>query len=236
MSHPPFSVYKEQGGLWMKYRTIFDIIGPVMIGPSSSHTAGAARIGRVARTLFGQKPETAHIYFYGSFAKTFKGHGTDVAIVGGILDFDTSDNRITESITTAKQQGINIVFHEEEAITDHPNTAKIVLQKGEGQLELVGISIGGGKIEIIELNGFELRLSGNHPAILVVHNDRYGVIASVSNVLAKYEINIGHMEVSRKEIGKEALMVIEVDQNVEDPLLSELESLANIVKVKKIHD
>ena len=220
----------------MKYRTIFDIIGPVMIGPSSSHTAGAARIGRVARTLFGQKPETATIYFYGSFAKTYKGHGTNVAIVGGILDFDTSDTRMTKSIEMAKQQGIKTHFHEEEAITDHPNTAKIVLQKGNDRLELVGISIGGGKIEIIELNGFQLRLSGNHPAILIVHNDRYGVIAGVSNVLAKYEMNIGHMEVSRKERGKEALMVIEVDQNVEGPLLSELEALDNITKVTKIHD
>ncbi|MCL7746426.1 L-serine ammonia-lyase, iron-sulfur-dependent subunit beta [Halalkalibacter alkaliphilus] len=220
----------------MKYRTVFDIIGPVMIGPSSSHTAGAARIGRVARTLFGQKPEQADIYFYGSFAKTFKGHGTDVAIVGGILDFDTFDSRITQALTIAKEEMIQVKFYEEEAITDHPNTARVVLTKGEDKIELVGISIGGGKIEIIELNGFVLRLSGNHPAILVVHNDRYGVIASVSNVLAKYEINIGHMEVSRKERGKEALMVIEVDQNVEDSLLVELERLPNIMKVTKIHD
>ncbi|WP_332630704.1 L-serine ammonia-lyase, iron-sulfur-dependent subunit beta [Halalkalibacter flavus] len=220
----------------MKYRTVFDIIGPVMIGPSSSHTAGAARIGRVARTLFGQKPEQADIYFYGSFAKTYRGHGTDVAIVGGILDFDTFDSRITQALTIAKEEMIQVKFYEEEAITDHPNTARVVLTNGEDKIELVGISIGGGKIEIIELNGFVLRLSGNHPAILVVHNDRYGVIASVSNVLAKYEINIGHMEVSRKERGKEALMVIEVDQNVEDSLLVELEKLPNIMKVTKIHD
>ncbi|ARK31041.1 L-serine ammonia-lyase, iron-sulfur-dependent subunit beta [Halalkalibacter krulwichiae] len=220
----------------MKYRTVFDIIGPVMIGPSSSHTAGAARIGRVARTLFGQQPDYADIYFYGSFAKTYKGHGTDVAIVGGILDFDTSDKRITNSLEIAKQNGLGIDFHEEEAITDHPNTAKVVLRKGEDRIELVGISVGGGKIEITELNGFQLRLSGNHPAILVVHNDRYGVIAGVSNVLAKHEVNIGHMEVSRKEKGQEALMVIEVDQNVDQPLIKELEALANITKVTKIHD
>ncbi|ADC48146.1 MULTISPECIES: L-serine ammonia-lyase, iron-sulfur-dependent subunit beta [Alkalihalophilus] len=220
----------------MKYRTVFDIIGPIMIGPSSSHTAGAARIGRVARTLFAEKPDRADIYFYGSFAKTYRGHGTDVAIVGGILDFDTFDSRITNALTIAKDEKIDIHFHEEEALTDHPNTAKVVLTKGEVTIELVGISIGGGKIEIIELNGFQLKLSGNHPAILVVHNDRYGVIAGVSNVLAKHEINIGHMEVSRKEKGKEALMVIEVDQNVPNTILKELESLPNIVKVTKIHD
>ncbi|MED3646712.1 L-serine ammonia-lyase, iron-sulfur-dependent subunit beta [Halalkalibacterium halodurans] len=220
----------------MKYRTVFDIIGPVMIGPSSSHTAGAARIGRVARTLFRQQPERCDIYFYGSFAETYKGHGTDVAIVGGILDFDTFDPRIPRSLQLAKEKGVRVYFHEEEAITDHPNTAKVVLQKGEDQLEVVGVSIGGGKIEIVELNGFHLKLSGNHPAILVVHTDRFGVIASVSNMLAKHEINIGHMEVSRKEKGKEALMVIEVDQNVDELLLQELERLPNIVTVTKIHD
>ncbi len=207
-----------------------------MIGPSSSHTAGAARIGRVARTLFGREPKWANIYFYGSFAKTYKGHGTDVAIVGGLLDFDTFDKRITNAIKIAETKTIEINFHEEEAVTDHPNTAKVILGDEKDKLELVGISIGGGKIEIIELNGFDLKLSGNHPAILVVHNDRYGVIANVSNILAKYQINIGHMEVSRKEKGQEALMVIEVDQNVDEVLLKEMEALPNINKVTKIHD
>ncbi|WP_026674323.1 L-serine ammonia-lyase, iron-sulfur-dependent subunit beta [Alkalihalobacterium bogoriense] len=220
----------------MKYRTVFDIIGPVMIGPSSSHTAGAARIGRVARTLFQKQPTWVNISFYGSFAKTYKGHGTDVALVGGILDFDTDDPRITSSFKIAEEKGIMIKIFEEEAITDHPNTAKVVLGDEENELELIGISIGGGKIEIIELNGFELKLSGNHPAILVVHDDTFGVIANVSNIVAKHEINIGHMEVSRKEKGQEALMVIEVDQNVEFELLQQLESLPNVNKVTKIHD
>lgn len=220
----------------MKYRTIFDIIGPIMIGPSSSHTAGAARIGRVARTLLGKQPKWVEISFYGSFAKTYKGHGTDVAIVGGLLDFDTFDQRIKNSLQIAKDFGIEIRMEVEDAVTDHPNTAKIRLGCDDDVLELVGISIGGGKIEIIELNSFQLRLSGNHPAILVVHDDCYGVIAAVSNVLAKHEINIGHMEVSRKDKGKEALMVIEVDQNVDEQLLNEVASLANISKVTKIHD
>lgn len=221
----------------MKYRTVFDIIGPIMIGPSSSHTAGAARIGRVARTLLGKQPTWAEISFYGSFATTYKGHGTDVAIVGGLLDFDTFDQRIKNSLEIAKDLGIDIKMQTEEAIPNHPNTAKIRLGTSEKDaLELVGISIGGGKIEIVELNSFQLRLSGNHPAILVVHDDRFGVIAGVSNVLAKHEINIGHMEVSRKEKGKEALMVIEVDQNVTEDLLAEVESLPNISKVTKIHD
>ncbi|MFD1777855.1 MULTISPECIES: L-serine ammonia-lyase, iron-sulfur-dependent subunit beta [Fredinandcohnia] len=220
----------------MKYRSVFDIIGPVMIGPSSSHTAGAARIGRVARSLFGREPKWANISFYGSFAETYRGHGTDVAIIGGLLDFDTFDERIKISLDIAKEAGIQIKFIEEEAVPEHPNTARVLIGDDEGELELVGISIGGGKIEITELNGFKLRLSGNHPAILVVHNDRYGAIAGVANVLAKYAINIGHMEVARKEKGMQALMTIEVDQNIEGPVLDELSSLPNIIKVAKIVD
>lgn len=207
-----------------------------MIGPSSSHTAGAARIGRVARNLFERAPEWVNIYFYGSFAKTYRGHGTDVAIIGGILDFDTFDERIIKSIDIAKEQGIDVKFFVEEAITDHPNTARVKLGDERGELELVGISIGGGKIEIIELNGFKLKLSGHHPAILVVHNDRFGTIASVANTLASYQINIGHMEVSRKEKGKIALMTIEVDQNIDEKVLEKIEKLPNILKVTKIVD
>lgn len=220
----------------MKYKSVFDIIGPIMIGPSSSHTAGAARIGRVARSLFNREPKWAEISFYGSFAQTYQGHGTDVAIVGGLLDFDTFDERIPDSIKLAEQKGIQINFRAEEAIPNHPNTARIKIGDEKGELELVGISIGGGKIEIIELDGFELKLSGNHPAILVVHNDKYGTIASVSNILAKHEINIGHMEVSRKEVGQKALMTIEVDENIDDAILKELEALTNIIKVTRIVD
>ncbi|SDM63902.1 L-serine dehydratase [Fictibacillus solisalsi] len=220
----------------MKYKSVFDIIGPVMIGPSSSHTAGAARIGRVARDLFGRKPAYAHISFYGSFAKTYRGHGTDVAIVGGILDFDTFDTRIVDALSLAKEQDIEIKMTEEDAITDHPNTARIVLGDEHGKIELVGISIGGGKIEITELNGFDLQLSGEHPALLIVHNDRYGAIAGVANVLAKHQINIGHMRVSRKEKGQEALMIIEVDQNVDQVLVEEIEALPIVQQVVKINE
>jgi L-serine dehydratase len=220
----------------LKYKSVFDIIGPIMIGPSSSHTAGAARIGRVARSIFGREPKWASISLYGSFAQTYKGHGTDVAIIGGILDFDTDDERIIKAIDIATEKGMKISFVEEDAITEHPNTARVFIGDDQGELELVGISIGGGKIEIIELNGFELKLSGHHPAILVVHNDRFGAIANVASVLAKHEINIGHMEVSRKEVGKLALMTIEVDHNIEDSVLHEIEQLPNILRVTKIVD
>ncbi|MGM0878360.1 MAG: L-serine ammonia-lyase, iron-sulfur-dependent subunit beta [Bacillota bacterium] len=214
----------------MKYRSAFDIIGPVMIGPSSSHTAGAARIGRVARTLFGREPKKAVISLYGSFAKTYKGHGTDVAIVGGLLDFDTFDERIPQALTLAEKAGIEVEFIVENLVTDHPNTVRIRLFDEKNELDLVGISIGGGTIEITELNSFKLKLSGEYPAILVVHQDKYGAISGVTNILAKYQLNIGHMEVSRKEKGNMAMMVIEVDQKIEDKVIQEIESLPNITQ------
>ncbi|MFP7296115.1 L-serine ammonia-lyase, iron-sulfur-dependent subunit beta [Neobacillus niacini] len=215
----------------MKYRSAFEIIGPVMIGPSSSHTAGAARIGRVARTLFGKQPKRAIISLYGSFAKTYKGHGTDCALVGGLLDFDTFDERIPSALELAENAGIQVVFLPENAVTEHPNTVKINLYDEEDELEVVGISIGGGTIEITELNSFKLKLSGEHPAILVVHNDRYGMISSVTSILTDYEINIGHMEVSRKEKGDIALMVIETDQNISDTVICELKKLSDVTQI-----
>ncbi|OZM58562.1 L-serine ammonia-lyase, iron-sulfur-dependent, subunit beta [Lottiidibacillus patelloidae] len=220
----------------MKYKSVFDIIGPVMIGPSSSHTAGAARIGRIARSLFGREPKKAVITFYGSFAKTYKGHGTDVAIVGGILDFDTSDERIIKALEFAKNDGIVISIKEDEALTDHPNTARIHLSDEKGEMELVGISIGGGKVEIVELNGYKLRLTGVNPALLVVHQDTFGVIASVTNALTKHEVNIGYMEVYRQDKGKEALMIIEVDQNLSEKIVQEVSKLEHVIKVIEIHD
>lgn len=218
----------------MKYRSVFDIIGPVMIGPSSSHTAGAARIGRVARSILGQKPVTAHITFYGSFAKTYKGHGTDIAIVGGILDLDTFDERIVNSLSLAKKQGIDVTIETSEEDTDHPNTAKIELAIDDKVLEIIGISIGGGSIEIISMNGFDLRLSGHHPALLVLHEDRFGMIASVSNVLSRHQINIGHMEVARKSKGSEALMAIETDQRIDSDVIEEIKQLSSIITVTQL--
>ena len=221
----------------MKYRSAFDIIGPVMIGPSSSHTAGAARIGRVARTLFEKQPTKAVISLYGSFAKTYKGHGTDLALVAGIMDFDTFDERIPDALKIAEQVGLEVEFLTEDAVTEHPNTVKINLFDGEGkELEIVGISIGGGTIEITEINSFKLKLSGANPAILVVHQDRFGLISAVTSVLSKYEINIGHMEVSRKERGDEAVMVIEMDHKIDEGVVAELSFLQGVTQVIRLVD
>lgn len=206
----------------MKYRSVFDIIGPVMIGPSSSHTAGAARIGRAARRLFGRKPDRVLVTLYGSFAKTYRGHGTDIALIGGVLDFDTFDKRIVKSLEIAREQGIRVEFRESEEVPEHPNTVRLRLEDGRGAMEVVGVSIGGGKMEIVELNGFELKMTGNSPTLLVPHQDRYGAIAAVAGVLARHRINIGYMQVSRKEKGSEALMIIETDQAVEQEVLDEI--------------
>src|SRR5690625_3249281 len=205
----------------MKFNSVFDIIGPVMVGPSSSHTAGAARIGKVARDLFGKKPTWAKVHFYGSLQKTYKG-------------FETDDLRMRDSLKIAEEKKIDIQFIEDSAATEHPNTVRIITGDGTDRLEVIGISIGGGKIEIKELNGFDLRLSGNHPAILIMHNDRAGAIASVTSILARHNINIGHMSVNRKDVGKEALMIIETDQNVDHKILSELKQADHIIKITKI--
>lgn len=205
-----------------------------MVGPSSSHTAGAVKIGNAARHLYGKTPEKATIHLYGSFAKTYKGHGTDLALIAGLLGFDTNDQRIPDAISEAKKAGMIFHFIEEHTATEHPNTVRITLGDGQQQFELVGVSIGGGKIEIIELNGFELHLSGNYPAILIMHNDRFGAIASVTKILAKNEINIGRMEVNRKDVGKEALMTIELDQNIESDVEQELQLAKHILKIVKV--
>ncbi len=212
----------------MKYRSVFDIIGPVMVGPSSSHTAGAARIGLMAGKLFGETPTVINITFYGSFADTYRGHGTDVAIIGGVLGYDTFDDRIPQSIDIAKSKGIEIHFETSEALTDHPNTARVHLTNGLEEFELVGISIGGGTIEITELNGVPLRLSGGGPALVVLHHDRFGAIAAVTSILADYEINIGHMEVSRHEKEKQALMAIEIDDRITAEVLEEIDRLPQV--------
>lgn len=215
----------------MKYKSVFDIIGPVMVGPSSSHTAGAARIGRVARKLFGRQPAKAEITFYGSFAKTYKGHGSDVATAAGILDFDTDDLRLKDSLQIAKDLGIEIEIRTSEQLTEHPNTSRICLHEGESMVEVVGVSIGGGKIEIIEINGFDFQLSFHAPTIMVLHEDRFGMIAGVAKVLAQHRINVGLMEVSRRVKGADALMAIEVDSPVLPEVLEEIRQIPYIKEV-----
>ena len=153
----------------MKYRSVFDIIGPVMVGPSSSHTAGAVRIGLFTRYIFGRQPEDVKITLYGSFKETYKGHGTDIALIGGLLGYNTSDKRIRTSMDDAKLAGMEFEFIESGIEHIHPNTAKIEVQAGRYSLDLIGKSIGGGKMVIFELLGFDVNLSGDFPTYFIFY-------------------------------------------------------------------
>ncbi|AEF94798.1 L-serine dehydratase, iron-sulfur-dependent, beta subunit [Desulfotomaculum nigrificans CO-1-SRB] len=219
----------------MRYNSIFDIIGPIMVGPSSSHTAGAARIGKTARDIFGRQPAKAEITLYGSFARTYRGHGTDIAIVGGILNLNADDENIVNSFNLAQKLGVDIQLKVVPEEPDHPNTARIKLTDEKGSLEIVGISLGGGKITITEIEGFKISLSGESPTLLVFHRDRFGAIAAVAKVLANNEINIGHMEVARKSKGDLALMVIETDQDLSVDIIGEVEQIDLVYKVALIN-
>ncbi|UUY77998.2 L-serine ammonia-lyase, iron-sulfur-dependent subunit beta [Staphylococcus saprophyticus] len=220
----------------MKYKTVFDIIGPTMVGSSSSHTAGAVRIGLVARDLFNQLPKQADIYLYGSFMETYKGHGTDVALVGGLLGYDTDDDRIQTSLETAEEAGMKVNFIEMAEERSHPNTAIINMRDGDKEISVEGVSIGGGKIEVVAINGFNIAISGNYPALLVFHKDTFGTIGRVANILGDSSINVGSMQVSRKEKGDQALMTCELDDAVNDEIIEKIKNVDGVVTVSLMGD
>jgi L-serine dehydratase len=218
----------------MRYKDVFSIIGPAMIGPSSSHTAGAVRLGRVARQLLGELPQKADIIFYGSFAETYQGHGTDYAIVGGLFDYDTYDQRVSSSLETAEALGIEIHFKKGRGPFAHPNTVQINLMSELGKVKVNGSSVGGGNIEINKVNDFDVNFSGSYPTLVIVHQDRPGMIAELSHILAREKINIGYMDVDRKGRNGEAMTVIEVDSTVTPELIDEIKSVLGVKYVKKV--
>jgi len=196
----------------LRYRSVFDIIGPVMIGPSSSHTAGACRIGKITRTIFGEQPKSITIHLYGSFAKTYRGHGTDIALVGGLLDMHPDDKHLPNSLRLAYEAGIDVSFViNKEERAEHPNTARLIVEKDNHKLSVTGISIGGGSIEVTELNGFSIALTMGVPTFIIVHQDTPGMIAQVTKVLSEQKVNIAQMNVTREARGENAIMIIEVD-------------------------
>ena len=169
----------------------FDIIGPIMIGPSSSHTAGAVRIGKYARSILGATPVKAHIRFSGSFAKTYKGHGTDKAVIAGILGMDTDDARIRVSMDVAKEEGLTFEFEEADIDGAHPNTAEITLEDAEGRTAQVqGASVGGGNIVINKINGTAVSINGKSDTLVIPHQDIPGMIAVVTKILAEKDVNV----------------------------------------------
>ncbi|MCL4970159.1 L-serine ammonia-lyase, iron-sulfur-dependent subunit beta [Lacticaseibacillus paracasei] len=214
----------------VRFHSVFDIIGPVMVGPSSSHTAGAARIGKVVRDIFGEAPETITIYLYESFAKTYRGHGTDVALVAGLLGMAPDDPHLPESMKLAYDQGIKVSFVPKSDKVDHPNTAHIVLQKGDHWLAVTGVLIGGGNIQITEINGFKISLSMGQPTYITIHEDVPGMIAQVTKIFSDAGINIGTMTVTRESKGEQAIMIIETD-DYQDDILAKLKQLPHMVNV-----
>lgn len=210
----------------------FDILGPNMIGPSSSHTAGALRIAFVAGRMV-EKPAAVKFVLYGSFARTYHGHGTDRALVGGILGYHPDDERIRDSFGLAKKAGLKYEFQEN--FTDkeiYPNTVDIYVTGEDGSvMSLRGKSIGGGNAVITKLNGVDVELTGNYSTLVVEHHDKKGTLARVATVLSDYDLNIGSLRLYRESKGKMAYAIIEVDTNVSSQALDALRSVEAVVNV-----
>lgn len=207
-----------------------------MVGPSSSHTAGAVRIGAVAGQIIGSVPARVDFYLHGSFAETYRGHGTDQALVGGILGLSADDQDLAEALDNARQAGVEFHFHPADLGDVHPNTVKIVMQAADGsQQEVVGSSVGGGAITIHSVNRVRLEFSAEHPTLLTVHEDKPGLIAAVTGLLADYQINIAFLKVLRQVRGIEASMVIETDNQLPLALIDAVQKLPGIQRVHYIY-
>lgn len=208
---------------------VFDILGPVMIGPSSSHTAGAARIGRITLALLGAPAVKADILLHGSFAKTYKGHGTDKALIAGIMGMSTDDVRIRNALELAQNQGLEVTITTGDIDGAHPNTAKVTLTDCQGHtVSLLGSSIGGGNILVTEVNGMEVSVTGQYTTLIVLHRDAPGTIAAVTEVMAEAGVNICNFRLSRQNRGGQAVMTIEIDGSFGPSLNETIKTLPNI--------
>ena len=211
---------------------IFDIMGPVMVGPSSSHTAGAVKIGYISRRLLGEELAEAKILLYGSFLTTGKGHGTRKALVAGLLGMKTDDIRIPDALEIAEGKGIKVEFGEAMLKEAHPNTAQLFLTGVSGRtLEVIGQSLGGSRINIAEIDGIETNFSGDHPTLVVHNQDQPGHVSEVTSMLAHKSVNIATMQLYRASRGGEAVMVIECDQEVPAEGIEWLKKVEGVNKV-----
>lgn len=211
---------------------IFDILGPVMVGPSSSHTAGAVRIGLIARRLLGGQPASARITLSGSFAATGAGHGTDRALVAGLLGMKPDDIRIPDSFALAKAQGLSFTFDKTELKDAHPNTAILQLTTANGrELEVQASSLGGGRIMVNKLDGINVNFNGESPTLIVHNMDQPGHVAEVTSMLSHKSVNIATMQLYRNYRGGYAVMVIETDQDIPTEAIEWLAHLEGVIKV-----
>lgn len=221
----------------MEKSSVFDMIGPIMIGPSSSHTAGVVRIARVAVKILGGTPDEAEIVFYNSFARTYEGHGSDRAIIAGLLDFKTDDKRIKTSFDYAKKKGLKYTFKSiGNASTRHPNTIKLNLKRGDSTIEMIGESRGGGVIKISEVDGFHASFSANLHTIIIMADDTPGSIAFISDVISHDDCNIATMTVSRKGRNDMACQILEMDSGLNAITLEYMKNLKWVHKLIYIPD
>ena len=212
-------------------RGVFDIVGPIMIGPSSSHTAGAARLGLMAGKILGERVVKAEILLHGSFAQTYRGHGTDKALLGGIMGFEPEDERLRDALEIASDRGIEYSFSPVDIPEAHPNTAVLLLTGEKGRtVRVEGASIGGGNIRISQIGEFEVHLTGKDPALVVVHRDRPGVVNKITTIIARYGINIAYMKLSRKNRGQEAMMILETDDELTGEMIEDCCAVPEIIK------
>ena len=205
--------------------SLLDVIGPVMVGPSSSHTAGACRLALLARRTLIHGPKRATLTLHGSFAKTAKGHGTDLALAAGLMGCYPDDARIQNALELAAAQGIEITFATKDLGDVHPNTVSIALANAQESAEVVGSSLGGGLVRIFKVNGFDINFSGAHHTLLLEHEDKPGVIARVARVIADDEVNIATLHCARRRRGGLAVMSVEVDRQLSQYVLDYLTSV-----------
>lgn len=216
--------------------SVFEVIGPVMIGPSSSHTAGAARLSRVARQIVGESFTHVSFGLHGSFAKTYKGHGTDKALVAGAIGLLEDDERLSDSFSIAEKLGITYDFYEIELNNVHENSVKFRFFMKDGSIsEIIGSSIGGGQIIIRNINGFETEFTAQLSTLIISQYDKKGVISEISKVLAENDINIGIMKVSREAKGEKASCIIETDGDIPLSVVKRLTEIKDIIDVRAIN-
>ena len=208
----------------MYFISAFDVIGPNMIGPSSSHTAGAVAMALLAGKLFQRPVKKVRFTLYGSFAKTYRGHGTDRAVIGGILGFSTDDVRIKEAFVIAGKRGLEYTFvPDEKKHTRHPNTVDILMEDEQGYtMQVTGESTGGGKIRIICINGIDVDFTGEYSTLIVKQNDKPGVVAHITQCLSHHNVNIAFMRLFRESKGSTAYTVVESDEKIPQRLLDEI--------------
>jgi L-serine dehydratase len=206
--------------------SLLDIIGPVMVGPSSSHTAGACRLGLLARGLVGGTPHRARIELHGSFARTGEGHGTDKAIVGGLMGFRPDDERLRTALEIAEHEGLDYRFDKTTIADDaHPNTVRMTVERAERSSVIVGSSLGAGRVLVTEIDGYPVEVTGNYDTVVIVAEDVKGSVARIAGILAEHDVNIATLRLTRKARGGDAFMVIEVDHAPNEGTRDEIRSL-----------